>query len=320
MTNSTAEKNSVLTNENNEQSPKVLSKEQIELLEKYFEAMGYFYYIIPLKKVYDIINMQYGESYSKDGFLKFSEAVPLNKGLHCDLVGEDFDDDSKTPIFERNLVHESILENYNVYYDLMNSKNDKIEYYIPPKEELLKYTDDLYVPKSPQFIAMRSFIERYKNVSTEKAEDYLYEFIFNIRDGVSSPLTFVNILSKYSDIHIYAEHYYEFEVLYIDLYNHTRNPRLNGYTPEEYLQMTNDSDKSMYAVKENIPEEEIFDKLSEAITACDNFQQQMREFRANIHRLALRNQQSVRKKKIGRNDPCPCGSGKKYKKCCGADL
>ncbi|MBR2904596.1 MAG: SEC-C domain-containing protein, partial [Lentisphaeria bacterium] len=20
---------------------------------------------------------------------------------------------------------------------------------------------------------------------------------------------------------------------------------------------------------------------------------------------------------IGRNDPCPCGSGKKYKKCCG---
>ena len=23
------------------------------------------------------------------------------------------------------------------------------------------------------------------------------------------------------------------------------------------------------------------------------------------------------KKKIGRNDPCPCGSGKKYKKCCG---
>ncbi|MCB6569211.1 SEC-C domain-containing protein [Eubacterium limosum] len=25
----------------------------------------------------------------------------------------------------------------------------------------------------------------------------------------------------------------------------------------------------------------------------------------------------VKKEKIGRNDPCPCGSGKKYKKCCG---
>ena len=29
-------------------------------------------------------------------------------------------------------------------------------------------------------------------------------------------------------------------------------------------------------------------------------------------------QQVVRGDKIGRNDPCPCGSGKKYKKCCGA--
>ena len=29
-------------------------------------------------------------------------------------------------------------------------------------------------------------------------------------------------------------------------------------------------------------------------------------------------QQTIHKKKIGRNDPCPCGSGKKYKNCCGA--
>ena len=25
----------------------------------------------------------------------------------------------------------------------------------------------------------------------------------------------------------------------------------------------------------------------------------------------------VKEKKIGRNEPCPCGSGKKYKHCCG---
>ena len=27
----------------------------------------------------------------------------------------------------------------------------------------------------------------------------------------------------------------------------------------------------------------------------------------------------VAEKTVGRNDPCPCGSGKKYKKCCGAN-
>ena len=26
--------------------------------------------------------------------------------------------------------------------------------------------------------------------------------------------------------------------------------------------------------------------------------------------------QPVQTVKVGRNDPCPCGSGKKYKKCC----
>lgn len=29
------------------------------------------------------------------------------------------------------------------------------------------------------------------------------------------------------------------------------------------------------------------------------------------------NQKITNKKKVGRNEPCPCGSGKKYKKCCG---
>ncbi len=31
---------------------------------------------------------------------------------------------------------------------------------------------------------------------------------------------------------------------------------------------------------------------------------------------AATGQSHVKRKKIGRNDPCPCGSGKKYKKCC----
>ena len=32
---------------------------------------------------------------------------------------------------------------------------------------------------------------------------------------------------------------------------------------------------------------------------------------------SVKKQPVVKKEKIGRNDPCPCGSGKKYKKCCG---
>ncbi len=41
------------------------------------------------------------------------------------------------------------------------------------------------------------------------------------------------------------------------------------------------------------------------------------EERAEITKKYRRSKTVVKGKKIGRNDPCPCGSGKKYKNCCG---
>ena len=37
----------------------------------------------------------------------------------------------------------------------------------------------------------------------------------------------------------------------------------------------------------------------------------------NLNGYTFNEKGIVKKEKIGRNDPCPCGSGKKYKKCCG---
>lgn len=41
------------------------------------------------------------------------------------------------------------------------------------------------------------------------------------------------------------------------------------------------------------------------------------EKRKQIRKDFNRSKQAISQKKVGRNDPCPCGSGKKYKKCCG---
>lgn len=40
-------------------------------------------------------------------------------------------------------------------------------------------------------------------------------------------------------------------------------------------------------------------------------------FKGRSKKSAVNNTNSSSSRKIGRNDPCPCGSGKKYKKCCG---
>lgn len=41
------------------------------------------------------------------------------------------------------------------------------------------------------------------------------------------------------------------------------------------------------------------------------------EKRKQIKKDYNRSKQVIVEEKVGRNDPCPCGSGKKYKKCCG---
>jgi SWIM/SEC-C metal-binding protein len=37
----------------------------------------------------------------------------------------------------------------------------------------------------------------------------------------------------------------------------------------------------------------------------------------DLERLLNPQKPQISEKKVGRNDPCPCGSGIKYKKCCG---
>ena len=41
------------------------------------------------------------------------------------------------------------------------------------------------------------------------------------------------------------------------------------------------------------------------------------EKRKDLYLKEKKSHTVVKEKKIGRNDPCPCGSGKKYKQCCG---
>ncbi|KJS72629.1 MAG: hypothetical protein JL56_12770 [Desulfotomaculum sp. BICA1-6] len=71
----------------------------------------------------------------------------------------------------------------------------------------------------------------------------------------------------------------------IDLSNNTRMWILKGYTPEELFH----EDKERLLP---LP----------AVAAA--------ETGAKVIDIRTRT-------KVGRNDPCPCGSGKKYKKCCG---
>jgi uncharacterized protein len=67
-------------------------------------------------------------------------------------------------------------------------------------------------------------------------------------------------------------------------------------------------------IDELLDDEETVERLAEAVpeAVVSIFQHQRQHFSPPS--------QTVRRSspKVGRNDPCPCGSGKKYKKCCGS--
>jgi len=67
------------------------------------------------------------------------------------------------------------------------------------------------------------------------------------------------------------------------------------------------------------------EKAGEMLTLCDEHGWQVivgiepdkPEDISDVERLLGRPTTTAREPKVGRNAPCPCGSGKKYKHCCG---
>ena len=93
-----------------------------------------------------------------------------------------------------------------------------------------------------------------------------------------------------------------------ELYQVLPNPALRGWKPTEI--------ENKPALPDDLPESD--EDIPDGRPELDEFFAKIGG-REKILRL-LEDANGVtapKKRKIGRNEPCPCGSGKKYKKCCG---
>jgi uncharacterized protein len=61
--------------------------------------------------------------------------------------------------------------------------------------------------------------------------------------------------------------------------------------------------------------EELTKKITESVAAIYHY---WMPYRKAVQERLVATTITRDQPKIGRNDPCPCGSGKKFKKCCGA--
>jgi len=179
---------------------------------------------------------------------------------------------------------EYILEEYfgHVSYNEMDSFVEKIKdkpYYIPTKEELLKKAEDLYFELTPQLTALRDYI--LSNMC--KDEETVGSLTCDIELLCFMEQPFNEVIYEFKRNGILFESTRQLNTLMsllADVYNNTRTWNNRGYTAKEMNEILG---KNIPLIT-GIP----IDKLDDVIF-----------------------------KKVGRNDPCPCGSGKKYKKCCG---
>lgn len=278
-----------------EQLRRSLSQERIDLLDKYFEAVNNFYNIIPLNKIFRIINNQNEEQFSKEDFLAFAE-IARHEHHYYSILGmeELYKNEPESKPMDRELISEYILQFDEDYDEMAAAKRGK-PYYIPPKDELLKYADENCYEKNPYYLAMESFVRENIDQEEEMIEDVMHGFIFSVKCADSSPYNALHLAQlTHPKAHLSAEKYKEFTLLYINLHNNTRNPFHNGFTPAEEFAKTNDMEKSLYLTESQCGDE---------IPNNPGFKYLFSNDR--------------KKSKVGRNDPCPCGSGKKYKKCCG---
>lgn len=104
----------------------------------------------------------------------------------------------------------------------------------------------------------------------------------------------------------------------INLFIHEKEVEsiINGNTPYEMERYT--VDPLTHFSRENIEDLyfKYYDDDEDEDIENESFLVDEEEDDEEIYSDTIKPEQPVRQKKVGRNAPCPCGSGKKYKKCC----
>lgn len=160
-----------------------------------------------------------------------------------------------------------------------------VDYYSFTKKQLLRASEPDYVDRTPHMNSFISFLSEHYHLEEPETNEIALQII-NMINSDSKPTLIIQYLQSWLEFPSF-----EFAQIVtakiMELYNNTRQWALKGHTPNE-----------------------LFQKEKKFLKPLPEMPFEARQPIAKVFDLATRT-------KVGRNDPCPCGSGKKYKRCCG---
>lgn len=278
-----------------------------------------YYGIAPVEIIYELYRLKIKDSI--DEMIDMLWGMPIDIVESCifpmDKLGmEDWPKDD--PIYSSKglFIHIPILEDEEFGY-LLDQQMDK-PFYIPSVQQIEEICRIGYEESSFAYKKLENFFMRKLDMPYEHAVSWCLQVWANSYEGESP----TDLLDKMSDADITFKNekqMEEFVGLLMNAHNSTRMKENRGHKPEELARR-----ELMGGMPTIVP------GSSHAATMLRDAAPQLEQMgipidlegnadtiTTSLYPNGLNGNPVRVEKKIYPNDPCPCGSGKKYKKCCG---
>ena len=218
----------------------------------------------------------------------------------------------RNEILDNDNVHDIVLNTMHSHIDILIRKhiNEKGTINETECNEIVEYVNENLINKSNLKLS-----EILNKEPSEVIETIYEKVVKEYEDKISElPVEIQNEFEKAISLQVIDNYWME----HINTMDHLREGvSLRGYANEDPLQAY---------IREGF---ELFDTMLDRINKDITLYLLKAEIRQNLEVKQVKGNANSgadkvskskpvkRDKKVGRNDPCPCGSGKKYKQCCG---
>lgn len=262
-----------------------------------------YYGIAPIEVIYKLYRLKVKDTI--DEMINMLWEMPIDIAESCLFPMERLGMQNwpkEDPIYSSRglFIHLSILENHE-FNSLLDEQADK-SFYIPSAQQLDEICCRGYEASALAYKKLEKYFIKEMNMPYEHATTWCLQVWANSMEG-ESPAVIINKMTE-ANIEFHGENQMEELVgLLMDAHNNTRMIENRGHKPIEL---------SRRALSGGMPT---------IVPGSSKAAEMLRESVPYLNKMGIPvdldgNAVKV-EKKIYPNDPCPCGSGKKYKKCCG---
>lgn len=253
----------------------------------------------PIEQAAALYNTKTGCRERAEGILEMLKSFPADKlGMNID---------------EKNMTITSKLFEDKEVFDYLTEEQSGKPFYEPTYAQINTLYKEMYLCDTIAYKKFKAFLlERTDEV--EDVEDIVSQVWFDLSSGTKTGQEVMQAVINIDGLELSKEETDELLKILQEVNNSTRMLFNRGYTPNEVYTLNKDKKSEAAPVVKEVPKPE---EIMSAFAPEADFENNAPVFPFLQHSNLNAVKTVTAPKKVYPNDPCPCGSGKKYKKCCG---